>query len=95
MKKIIAMVAFTVIAGSAAAMPPPGPGPELLADWLQLSAEQKQEIDRVFEEQEAKHHDLRDEMHQRLSQVLTEEQLARFDSVHRRGHHKCDRNGDR
>ncbi|MCQ8103628.1 hypothetical protein NP590_05895 [Methylomonas sp. SURF-2] len=61
---------------------------EHLAQKLDLSAEQKQQLQQVFEEQHAKREALRQETDQRLQTVLTPEQMAKFEDMKKERHEK-------
>lgn len=61
---------------------------EQLAKKLDLSAEQKEQLKQVFEEQQAKREALRQETDQRMQTVLTPEQMAKFEEIKKQRHEK-------
>lgn len=61
---------------------------EHLAKKLDLTAEQKQQLTLVFEEQHAKREALRQETDQRMQAVLTLEQMAKFEELKKQRHEK-------
>lgn len=61
---------------------------ERLAKKLDLSAEQKEQLKQVFEEQQAKREALRQETEQRMRTVLSPEQMAKFEEIKKQRHEK-------
>lgn len=61
---------------------------EHLAQKLNLTAEQKQQLTLVFEEQHAKREALRQETDQRIQTVLTPEQMTQFEEMKKQRHEK-------
>jgi protein CpxP len=61
---------------------------EHLAKKLDLTAEQKNQLERVFKEQHEKREALQAETHQRLESVLSPEQLAKFEDMKKQRHEK-------
>ncbi|MCQ8130319.1 periplasmic heavy metal sensor [Methylomonas rivi] len=61
---------------------------EHLAKKLALTAEQKEQLKQVFEEQHAKREALRQETDQRMRTVLTPEQMTKFEEMKKQRHEK-------
>lgn len=61
---------------------------EHLAKKLDLTAEQKTQLEQVFKEQHEKREALNAETHQRLQSVLNPEQLAKFEDMKKQRHEK-------
>ncbi len=60
-----------------------------LTEKLELSDEQASAVSTIFENQRSAMQTLKDETQQQLSDILTEEQLEKFNNMrHRRGPHK-------
>ena len=69
--------------------PPRGPNIERLAQVLGLSDEQEIDLQVIFEERDVKRQTLQEETRAQIQQVLSAEQLARWDAFRagRRHHH--------
>lgn len=66
-----------------------GPRFERMAQYLQLSEEQRSEVRAILDERRAKRQALREETKGKLSGVLTEEQQQRLEALRsRRPHHR-------
>ena len=61
---------------------------EHLAKKLDLTAEQKTQLEQVFKEQHDKREALQAETHQRLQSVLNPEQFAKFEEMKKQRHEK-------
>ena len=65
-----------------------GPRIERLTQQLNLSDEQKTQVEKIFQEQIEKQRAIHDETQARLKSVLTEEQMAKMDQMRQRGRHR-------
>ncbi len=54
---------------------------ERLTEELNLNAEQKTQVEQIFQQQRDKQEALRQETHQRLQAVLSPEQMSRFEAL--------------
>lgn len=61
---------------------------ERLAEKLELSDEQKQQLQTIFKEQREKHEALREETDSRMKQVLTEDQMKQLETMKQSRHEK-------
>ncbi|QPK64155.1 hypothetical protein IVG45_04055 [Methylomonas sp. LL1] len=61
---------------------------ERLVKELDLSAEQKTQLEAVFEEQQAKREAIRQETHQRMQAILSPEQMTKFEDLQKNRHQK-------
>lgn len=59
-----------------------------LAEKLDLNAEQKSQVTQIFQQQREKQEALRQETHQRLQEVLSPEQMTKFDALKQERHAK-------
>ncbi|MGR9105797.1 MAG: Spy/CpxP family protein refolding chaperone [Gammaproteobacteria bacterium] len=65
-----------------------GPNIERLTKELQLSDEQKTQLQAIFKEQRAKHKALREEGKARMKEILNAEQLSKLDEMRERRHER-------
>jgi protein CpxP len=61
---------------------------ECLTKNLDLTAEQKTKVEALFKEQEGKFKIIHEETRKRLQEVLTKEQLTKFDEMKKQRHDK-------
>jgi len=97
MKTLICAIALctTAYISAAQAMPPQGPPPpEMLAAYLQLNENQQARLREMMEAQKARHDQLRSEFRKSLGEILTPEQMQRFEQLgnERRSGGECDGN---
>jgi periplasmic protein CpxP/Spy len=95
-KKIITLALALVLPLTAAAFPGDNPGfeghyvnrVERLTKNLDLTAEQKTKVEAIFKEQEGKFKIIHEETRKRLQEVLTKEQITKFDEMKKQRHDK-------
>ena len=61
---------------------------ERLTKNLDLTAEQKTKVEAIFKEQEGKFKIIHEETRKRLQEVLTKEQMTKFDELKKQRHDK-------
>ena len=72
----------------------PGPNVDYMAERLNLTAEQKAQVEKIFEEQREKREAMRGQMHEQIRAVLNDEQKAKLDEFQaNRPNRDCPRNG--
>jgi Spy/CpxP family protein refolding chaperone len=84
MKTLICAITLctTAYMSVAQAMPPQGPPPpEMLAAYLQLNEEQQVKLRDIMEKQKTRHDQLRSEFRENLGEILTPEQMQRFEQL--------------
>lgn len=98
MKKTVLAIALSLAIPAAVAVGlgspgeagvPRGPNVERLAQTLDLTDQQKTQLEAIFAEQGEKRRALREETRARMQEVLTAEQLTQLDEMrqHRKGRH--------
>lgn len=93
-KKIIAIALAFVLPLTAAAFPGSGEGRhhgkrmERLTKELNLTDEQRTQLETVFKEQHEKYKTIHEETRGRMKEVLTEEQMTKLDEMNQRRHEK-------
>jgi periplasmic protein CpxP/Spy len=65
-----------------------GPNMERLTKELNLTDEQKTQLETIFKEQRAKHKALREEGHTRMREVLNQEQMKKLDEMRKARHQR-------
>jgi len=90
---LAATVPFAVIAASQGTEGDPkqcrkGDRIERMAEELNLSDPQKNQVKEIFQQHHQKHEALRQELRQQLQTVLSAEQLATFDEMRKNRHEK-------
>jgi periplasmic protein CpxP/Spy len=65
-----------------------GPKIEQLTQELNLTEEQKTQLEAIFKEQRAKHKALREEGRARMNEVLNDEQMAKMKEIRQRRHER-------
>ena len=98
MKKLLTVVALGLAIPLVATAVPPGPEGQVgwrhsqkierLTKELNLTDEQKSQLDTIFKEQRAKHKALREEGRTRMKEVLTDEQMQKMDEMRKRRHER-------
>lgn len=80
-KTLIAIALTALLVPAAFAGPYGGPGPNVdyMAERLDLTAEQKAQVEKIYAEQREKREAMRGQVHEQIRAVLTDEQKAQFD----------------
>ena len=65
-----------------------GPNIERLTQELNLTDEQKSQLETIFKEQRAKHKALREEGKARMKEVLNDEQMAKMEEMRKNRHER-------